>query len=138
LLIVQDQSTGYTAFEINSYTRNHHSSLKTLGRSIGLKQPWLLANSSKLRKSLLDSNWRNFPVQHEIPSNPQVFGRLLRNAGMEGVVYPSTKGRNKCIAIFTENLDGSESFVELADEAPPGILHTKLHSDNWEDLSSFD
>jgi len=56
---------------------------------------------------------------------------------MEGVLYPSAKGRKKCLAIFTENLDGSDSFVELADPAPPGVPHTRLDSDNWEELSSL-
>jgi len=110
--------------------------LKRLGRSIGLKPPWLVNNTNLLRKSLLASNWRDNPVQYEIPSNPQVFGRLLRNAGMEGVIYPSTKGKRKCMAVFTENLDGSDSFVELADEAPPGVSHTILNSDSWKELSS--
>lgn len=112
--------------------------LKRLGKSIKLKRPWLTRNSERLRDSLLASGWRYPPMQFEIPSSSQIFGRLLRNAGMEGVKYPSTKGSGKCIAIFTENLDGSDSFVELEDEAPTSVTHTRLHSGNWKQLSSLE
>ena len=111
--------------------------IKDIGRHIGRKPPWLINSPKLLKDSLLADNWREFPVQYETPANSQVFGRVLRNAGVEGVLYPSAKGRKKCLAIFTENLDGSESFIELADQAPPGVPHTRLDSDNWETLSSL-
>lgn len=111
--------------------------LKELGRSIGIQSGWLINKSALLKKSLLDPNWRSYPVQYEIPSNSQVFGRLLRDAGMEGVLYPSTKGKAKCLAIFTENFDGTKSFVELADDAPKSVLHTRLDSNSWAELSTL-
>ena len=111
--------------------------IQAIGRKIGMRPPWLINSSKLLKDSLLEDNWRMYPVQYEIPANPQVFGRILRNAGVEGVLYPSTKGGKKCLAIFTENLDGTDSFVELTDQAPPGIRHTRLDSDNWETLSSL-
>jgi hypothetical protein len=80
---------------------------------------------------VLDRHWRNLPIQFGLPSNPQIFGNLLRNAGFEGVVYPSSKGNETCLAVFPENLGGSESFVELADLAPSGVTNTRLDSATW-------
>jgi len=111
--------------------------LKELGRSIGIRPPWLVSTAALLKGSLLDPNWRSYPVQYEIPSNPQVFGRLLRDAGLEGVLFPSTKGKAKCLAIFTENLDSTSSFVELKDAAPAGVLHTRLDSTSLDSLSTL-
>ena len=52
----------------------------------------------------------------------QIFGRLLMAAGFEGMRYPFTKGQHNCIAVFLNNLDGSDSYIELFDEPPSGVL----------------
>ena len=70
-------------------------------------------------------------MQFGIPSNPQIFGNLLRNSGFEGVLYPSLKGNENCLAVFPENLTGSDSFVELAGAAPPGVSNIGLDSETW-------
>ena len=112
--------------------------LKGLGCAIGLSSSsQLIRNPALLKNDLTSSAWRNYPVQYEIPANSQVFGRLLRDAGYEAVIYPSSKGGSNCIAVFTENLEGSDSFIELADEAPAGTKHTRLDSRNWKELSSI-
>ena len=111
--------------------------LRDLGRTIGISaSPILIHDAALLKKDLMSSGWRNYPVQYEIPANSQVFGRLLRDAGFEGVIYPSSKGIGKCIAIFTENLEGSDSFIELADRAPANARYLRLDSSNWKELSS--
>jgi hypothetical protein len=113
------------------------SELRGLGRAIGISSsPMLIRSPALLKKDLTSSGWRNYPVQYEIPANSQVFGRLLRDAGFEGVIYPSSKGRGKCVAVFTENLEGTDSFVELADKAPASAKHVRLDSNNWKELSS--
>ncbi len=109
--------------------------LKKLGKSIGTPLPYLIRQAGQLRKILLAQDWSLYPVQYGIPSNPQVFGRTLRDAGFEGVIYPSTKGTAKCIAVFVENLSGSESCIELRDPAPASVAHTRLNSENWQELS---
>ena len=43
-------------------------------------------------------------------------------AGFEGMRYPFTKGQHNCIAVFLNNLDGSDSYIELFDEPPSGVL----------------
>ena len=68
------------------------------------------------------------PAQFEVPANSQVFGRMLIEAGFEGVLYPSSKGAGKCIALFPEVLVNSESYVELSDPTPAQLGHRRLDS----------
>jgi hypothetical protein len=109
--------------------------LKELGIPLGIGPPWLITTPSQLKQSLLEAHWRQWPIQYEIPSNSQIFGRLLVNSGFEGIQYPSTKGKKNCIAIFLENLVGSKSYIELVDTPPPGVSYKKLDADTWQNLS---
>jgi hypothetical protein len=77
-----------------------------------------------------------YPSQYEIPANPQVFGRLLLDAGFDGVLYPSTKGPKSCIALFPDNVARSDSYLEVADEGPPGAGVLRLDSSTWQDIAA--
>ncbi|CAN5333672.1 hypothetical protein BH24PSE2_BH24PSE2_20940 [soil metagenome] len=109
--------------------------LKSMARRLQVPKPWLISTASQL--VLLATNWRFWPVQYGIPSNPQVFGGLLMDAGFEAVLYPSTKGSGRCLALFTRNLSASESVVKLKDQPPAGVQypqlnkHTSSTSDEW-------
>lgn len=102
--------------------------LAALAKRIGIKPPWLVTTPTKLRDTLLAPSWRGMPAQFEVPSNSQIFGRLLIEAGFEGVLYPSSKGKGLCIALFPEVLINSESYVELTDPAPAHLGHRRLDS----------
>lgn len=110
--------------------------LKELAKQIGIKPPYLVNEATKLKRVLLDNSWRYYPVQHDIPANSQLFGRLLKDAGFEGVLYPSTKSQGgKNIAIFCENLEKSNSFISLQDTPPDTVKYAKLDSSTWKGLS---
>jgi hypothetical protein len=102
--------------------------LITLAKRIGIKPPWLVTTPAKLRETLLAPSWRGMPAQFEVPANSQIFGRMLIEAGFEGVLYPSSKGAGKCVALFPEVLVNSESYVELSDPAPARLSHRRLDS----------
>lgn len=106
------------------------SSTQSLAKRAGI-QPWSVINNHKLLMSMcLDHNWRTIPYLFDIPSSPQVFGGLVRDAGFAGIVYPSTKGKDKCLVLFPENFD-DESKVSIKD--PPKSLELKqINSMNWE------
>lgn len=108
--------------------------LKSLGRSLGIKQPWLISKPGDLKKSILAKDWLAWPTQLTIPANSQVFGRLINDAGFEGILYPSARASGKCIAVFPENIAGSESEVILSDTTPEGVLYTSLDSRTWDKL----
>lgn len=108
--------------------------LKSIGQSVGIGAPWLVRNATEMRKSLLATNWRYYPSQYGIPANSQIFGRMLRDAGFEAVIYPSTVGPGKCIVIFPENIEFTDSFIELMDEPPPSVKHDRLDQKSWKTL----
>ena len=68
-------------------------------------------------------------MQYDLPANPQIYGRLLLDAGFEAVVYASTRGLGPCVAVFVENLVAGESFLELSDDEPPGVKVSRLDTD---------
>lgn len=112
------------------------SELKDLALEINKNLAELITSPKMLKDNLLSNGWRYYPVQHNIPSNSQLFGRMLKDAGFEAIMYPSTKFNKKnCMAIFTENLMHSASYIETMDKAPNSVKHKRLDSDNWLELS---
>jgi RES domain len=103
-----------------------------IARQLGLRQTsWLIRSPSLLQRRLLDRNWRMVPVQFDLPSNSQIFGRLALAAGLHGIVYPSTKQAGKhCMALFTQNWRNSTSFVEVSDPIPEGAVKTQVSGNN--------
>lgn len=97
-------------------------------RKLGLPQaPWLIRSPLTLQRQLLHSNWRMVPQQFDLPSNSQIFGRLAVAAGLQAIVYTSTKGHGKrCLALFPQNWAGGGSFVEVTDTVPEGAKLTRL------------
>lgn len=110
--------------------------LKQLARSLGIQGPLLARTALQVKKSLLAKDWRLYPSQYGIPANPQVFGRLLLDAGFDGVIYPSTKGPRNCVALFPDNFARSESFVEVIDEGPRYSGSLRLDASTWRDIVS--
>lgn len=104
-----------------------------LGSSIG-KPTVLIKTNSLLYQNLMKENWREDPAQFSVPANSQVFGRLVKDAGYDGMIYSSTKASNRCLVIFLENFENSDSHLELSGEYPDSIEHPSLNSDTWKNL----
>lgn len=83
---------------------------------------------AELLESLLLADWRKSPVQMSIPANSQVLGKLLLDAGFEGVMYPSSRDESDCIAIFVDSLKNSESSIRLDDSHPVTVEYPELNS----------
>ncbi|MBC6415356.1 MAG: hypothetical protein GDA46_03080 [Bdellovibrionales bacterium] len=68
--------------------------------------------------------WRKYPSIYNIPSISQIFGQLVRNAGIEAIVYKSTKKSKTdlCMTLFPENFKHSDSYIKLED-CPKGIIN---------------
>ena len=101
-----------------------------LGNSIG-ETTSLIRTRARLVQSLMKENWREEPSQFSVPANSQIFGRLVRDAGFDGIIYPSTKSSKRCLAIFPENLANSASHLEISGPYPEEIEHSSLNSDTW-------
>lgn len=87
-----------------------------------------------LLRTVLEPNWRAYPMHVDIPANSQIFGQLVNGAGIEGILFPSKHTDKKCLAIFPANLKGGDSFVEIMDEVPKGVELKRLDSKTWDKL----
>jgi len=88
----------------------------------------------KLLKAILEPNWRNLPVQFDLPSSSQIFGQLVKDAGIEGILYPSKYSGGECMVVFPQNFRNTESFVEIMDKPPRGTRFVRLDSNNWHEV----
>ena len=99
--------------------------LKEDAQKIGLPEPDLIRTVPKFIDALLVSNWRAWPMQFDVPYSSQIFGQLVADAGIEGILYPSKFTGKDCLAVFPQNFD-ADSFVELEGELPLGVTTRRL------------
>ena len=97
---------------------------------------YMVRTGKQLYDTVVEKNWRVLPAQFGLPAPSHVMAELVRAAGFEGILYQSTKGNGKCLAIFPEALDGG-SFIELRDPAPSSVKHPRLDSDSASHLSGW-
>lgn len=96
----------------------------------------MLTTAKQLHDMCIIQNWRVRPVQFELPANTHTLAELIRAAGFEAILYPSTKGSRNCLAVFPDRLlDGS--YIELEDEAPPSVLHRRLDASSADELTGW-
>jgi hypothetical protein len=99
----------------------------SLARRLNLKPPTLVRSATTLQRHLLHPNWRITPAQFGIPSNSQIFGRLVAAAGVHGIAYPSSRtNKGRCLALFAQNWRDSGSFIAIDDDPPKGASPTLL------------
>lgn len=59
---------------------------------------------SELNRSIFYPQWRKFPYRLNVPSSSQILGQIAYEAGIETILYPSTKDKKLCLAIFPKNI----------------------------------
>ncbi len=102
--------------------------LKEEANALQVPQMPAIKSLSELRNSILSENWRNLPMQVDIPSNSQILGQIAELSGVEAILYPSIKNSpKKCLAIFPRNFISSSSFVEIQGDIPNEWQNTKLN-----------
>lgn len=100
--------------------------------SFGWPEPDLIRSVPKLISTLMDSNWRIFPMQFDVPFASQIFGQLVSNAGIEGILYKSKFSNKDCLAIFPQNFDDTNgSYVQLDDLATPETKVLRWDFNTW-------
>ena len=107
------------------------SDLAKRARELGIDPPGIIQTAKLLLDTILDDNWRNYPVNLEVPSNSQILGHLLLLSGIDGVVYPSKFTGKDCVAIFPQNFEGGTSFVKFDNEAPHKKVPTRIDGSKW-------
>jgi hypothetical protein len=101
------------------------------GRS-GLRPRLLVKTPEELRWRILSDpqKWRTQPQMFGIPASSQTFGRLVRDAGFEAILYPSQRAAGMNLAVFVENFRDSSSRIEVVGGAPAGATFLTLDKDS--------
>lgn len=58
---------------------------------LNLPSPTIINSKKLLLDSFLASDWRKEPAQCDIPANSQIFGQLAYEAGIDGILFESSK-----------------------------------------------
>lgn len=98
----------------------------------------MIRSAKQLLHHVLEANWRVGPAQYGIPAPSQILASLLLDAGYEAIRYPSTKGTGDCVAVFPHCLADDDSFVMLADQAPPSVNCTRLDTNTADALCGWE
>ena len=105
-------------------------SLKKLGNTLKI-DPKIIKTKKQMHESISEVKWRNIPIDFDLPSNSQIFGQMVRDSGISGVLYYSSITQKECLAIFPNNFKNSSSFIELIDEPPNKKIPTRIDSSNF-------
>ena len=76
------------------------SKLITKARRVGLFPVKIVRGTHQLVKELQSPKWREWPMGYDVPASPQIFGRIVLDAGVEGVLYDSVLTHSLCSAIY--------------------------------------
>lgn len=107
------------------------SDTSAYGKRHGFPPRRLITTTFELHKRVLSAaQWRLDPQSYGIPAPNQVFGRFVRDAGFEAILYPSKRGGNLCLAIFPENFRDSTSEVTVNGTPPNSASCYILNKDN--------
>ena len=97
-------------------------------------KPDVINTVPKLIDGLLAPNWREWPMQFDVPVASQIFGQLVKDAGIEGILYPSKFSNKNCLVIFPQNFDDTnDSLVQLDDPAPKETKILKWDAKTWQE-----
>ena len=113
---------------------------KTIQRRLGIpeRSVYMVRTPSRLREEVLEKNWRASPVQFGLPAVSHILAALIIDAGFEAILYPSTKGSGRCLAIFPHSLVSDRSHIQLANTAPPGVTPTRLDLNTADELCGWE
>lgn len=104
---------------------------------IGDSNKIMVQNGQQLHSAIVKNNWRVWPMQFGIPAPSQTMAELIKAAGYEGILYPSSKGPGRCLAVFPENLSDL-SHIDLIGTAPSASTIIRLDSSTSTSLEGWD
>jgi RES domain-containing protein len=120
---------------IKNFTVSAH--LFPTAKKLGLRPPELIVDVDRLVNTLLFPDWKFEPIHFDIPAPSQIFGRLIMDSGIDGILFPSKHTGKSCLAVFPKNLGTSPSWVELEEShLPHKTVIKRLDSKTWKALSN--
>jgi len=100
--------------------------LTDMAKARRLDPPKLVRDTAQLLNVLLQPNWQGWPMQFDVPAPCQIFGQLVAQAGVGGILYPSKFNSKDCLAVFPQNFEDTDAFVQLDDVSPPTVRVRRL------------
>lgn len=97
----------------------------------------MITTGRQLYDAVLTHNWRMLPAQFGLPASGHTLAELIRAAGFEAILYRSTKGAGRCVAVFPD-MFGANSFVELADASPAEVKYQRLDQNTGDELAGWE
>ncbi|WP_133129116.1 hypothetical protein [Legionella quinlivanii] len=88
-------------------------------------------NLQELLNTLFAANWRLMPMQFDVPANSQILGQIAQAAGLEGVLYHSTKTKKPVLAVYPQNFNYSDSFIEIEGRVAKTVEHTRIDKNTF-------
>lgn len=95
--------------------------------------PRLPVNSlNQLYNSIFVEDWRLAPMQFDVPANSQIIGQIAKNAGLEAILYPSSKTSHLSLCIFLDNFKNSESYIEIVGKVADSVIDVRIDKCTYE------
>ena len=109
--------------------------LQNRAKKLNLEKVKSIQTITEFKNIIYSVDWRKSPNLYNVPAPSQIFGQLAKDAGIEAILYRSTKKSRAglCIAVFPENFKNSDSYIELKD-CPKGITNKKIDSKTFENF----
>jgi hypothetical protein len=110
-------------------------SLGLTSRASKLRFPLsIIKTVQELTRALHAPHWRDWPTLYDVPAACQIFGRIVLDAQVEGILYNSVLTKELCLAIYHQNFQHSSSYIELDDPVPPELTLRRLDSSNCKNV----
>lgn len=103
----------------------------------GRKDLFMITTGLQLFNAVTKQNWRILPAQFGLPAPSHIVAKLIRDAGYAAILFNSSKGPGKCMAIFPDKLTDS-SYIELTDKALSSNTITRLDATTAQTLEGWE
>jgi hypothetical protein len=115
---------------IKNFTLPQH--LFALAKKFKFPEPNVVQDVEQMLQTIMIANWRENPMLLDIPANGQIFGQIVSEAGIDGILYSSTKNiAKKCLAIFPTSVANTLTYIELEGQIPAKVMAKRLDSTSW-------
>ncbi|MDP2431123.1 MAG: RES family NAD+ phosphorylase [Pseudomonadota bacterium] len=98
---------------------------------------YMIRTGKQLFEVIFSHNWRRLPVQFDLPAPSQVLAEMIRDAGYEGILYPSTRHSGRCLVVFPGVLREG-SFIALVDKPPHPETVDRLDASTADTLAGWE
>lgn len=88
---------------------------------------------TQLYNSIFESNYQQYSMLFDLPSNSQILGHIAHEAGIHAIKYPSKFTGKHCLAVFPSNFEYSDSSVMIDSETPNSLPENlkMINKDNF-------